>query len=99
MLCKKKHFQERASDSQNLFTSLLMNKFRFPLWLVLREMEGRDLRIPPFAKNAKDGTPGDGWRGDDKGKAEVGFAHRFRPTYPGFPVEIGGVEQRSCGFL
>jgi hypothetical protein len=22
-----------------------------------------------------------------------GFAHRFRPTYPGFPVEVGGVEQ------
>jgi hypothetical protein len=29
----------------------------FPLCLRLREVEGRDLTIPPFAKNAKDGAP------------------------------------------
>jgi hypothetical protein len=29
----------------------------------------------------------------------LGFAHRFRPTYPGFPVEIGGVEQDHAAFF
>ena len=29
----------------------------------LREVEGCDLTIPPFAKNAKDGAPVDWWRG------------------------------------
>src|SRR5271165_2081966 len=28
-----------------------------------------------------------------------GFAHRFRPTYPGFPVEIRGVEQLHAAFF
>jgi hypothetical protein len=32
-------------------------------------------------------------------KAVVGFAHRFRPTYPGFPVEVGGVEQLHAAFF
>jgi hypothetical protein len=26
-------------------------------------------------------------------KAVVGFARRFRPTYPGFPVEVGGLSK------
>ena len=29
----------------------------------------------------------------------LGFAHRFRPTYPGFPVGIGGVEQLHAAFF
>jgi hypothetical protein len=29
----------------------------------------------------------------------VGFAHRFRPTYPGFPVDVGGVEQLRAAFF
>jgi hypothetical protein len=28
-----------------------------------------------------------------------GFAHRFRPTYPGFPVGVGGVEQLHAAFF
>jgi hypothetical protein len=28
-----------------------------------------------------------------------GFAHRFRPTYPGFPVEVGGFEQDHAAFF
>ena len=28
-----------------------------------------------------------------KQKTAAGFAHRFRPTYPGFPVAPGGIEQ------
>jgi hypothetical protein len=29
----------------------------------------------------------------------VGFANRFRPTYPGFPVEVGGVELGHAAFF
>jgi hypothetical protein len=32
-------------------------------------------------------------------KAVVGFAHRFLPMYPGFPVEVGGVEQLHAAFF
>jgi hypothetical protein len=32
-------------------------------------------------------------------KSVEGFAHRFRPTYPGFPVEVGGVEQGLAAFF
>jgi hypothetical protein len=32
-------------------------------------------------------------------KAVEGFAHRFRPTYPGFPVEVGGVERLRAAFF
>jgi hypothetical protein len=32
-------------------------------------------------------------------KLSKGFAHRFRPTYPGFPVEAGGVEQLRAAFF
>jgi hypothetical protein len=28
-----------------------------------------------------------------------GFAHLFRPTYPGFPVEVGGVVELHAAFL
>src|ERR1700722_11349637 len=28
-----------------------------------------------------------------------GFAHRLRPTYPGFPVQVGGVEQLRAAFF
>jgi hypothetical protein len=45
-------------------------------------------------------TDDKGWRGDGPArKAVVGFAHRFRPTYPGFPVEVGGVEQLHAAFF
>ena len=32
-------------------------------------------------------------------KLSKGFAHHFRPTYPGFPVEGGGVEQLYATFF
>ena len=32
-------------------------------------------------------------------KAVVGFAHSFRPMYPGFPVETRGVEQLHAAFF
>src|ERR1700722_8677940 len=32
-------------------------------------------------------------------KAFVGLRHRFRPTYPGFPVKIGGVGQLHAAFF
>ena len=32
-------------------------------------------------------------------KAMVGFARRFRPTYPGFPVQVGGVGQVHAAFF
>ena len=41
-----------------------------------------------------------GWgRSRPEQKAVVGFAHRFRPTYPGFPVKVGGVEQLHAAFF
>jgi hypothetical protein len=41
---------------------------------------------------------------DEKGsvrnlRLSKGFAHRFWPTYPGFPVEVGGDEQRRAAFF
>jgi hypothetical protein len=38
------------------------------------------------------------WLPGTKGSRK-GFAHRFRPTYPGFPVEIDGVEQHHAAFF
>ena len=29
----------------------------------------------------------------------MGFAQHFRPTYPGLPVEVGGVEQLHAAFF
>jgi hypothetical protein len=37
--------------------------------------------------------------GAGKDKAIVGFAYLFRPTYPGFPVDISGVEQLHAAFF
>ena len=50
---------------------------------------GRDLTIPPFAKNAKVGHPsigGVGWNPRRNNGLSWGFAHRFRPTYAGANV-------------
>jgi hypothetical protein len=38
------------------------------------------------------------WYGPER-KAVEGFAHRFQPTYPGFPVEGSGVEQLHAAFF
>ena len=32
-------------------------------------------------------------------KPMVGFARLFHPTYPGFPVELGGVVEQHAAFL
>jgi hypothetical protein len=38
------------------------------------------------------------WQGRNE-RLSKGFAHRFRPTYPGFPVKVCGVEQERAAFL
>ena len=45
--------RKRTTD---LSTSSLVNKPAFRYVRLLRKAEGGDLRIPPFAKNAKDGA-------------------------------------------